>query len=499
MSVWIAQLDSNGSLVPPPGAVGMGMDPAAVATMLGWGVEGVGWRIITDQEAADLMSPPDSDSYFAERADVESMYSELAKQTQTTWTSALNENPQPTLKIQELLRSYKALQQDMHTAAVAVDQKYSVDTTPMEVSTTACPLCAIPMYSRTVFGVDVYFCSKCGSQHVQSEFLVPPAGVVTPDTLEEDLHVAVRMHLDSFARESNYDDIAAARQAALTDKFKADGAIANAAYESTWDYILSENVIDSVRAGTMSVDSAITSLPVISWDTSVITPSSNYTVSGGTGAAYSAVIPAFNFDDAIPVYIRWHTPNVANCTLAINVDNPKPIRLFSEGVGLLDNTLQAGYVSTLVYDATADAFILTSAFDPGLPAIAATLQSHRDHDMIRWQEFYDFKNQVLDLKAGIEGKVLDLTATVDIEAAAQTATGYVVTNALGGRVAFTDTIVLLDLIPGQVSVNGKLVWSGQALGIGAVSDWVDVNDTDVVTCLGITGITFTPYIPKPAA
>lgn len=131
-------------------------------------------------------------------------------------------------------------------------------------------------------------------------------------------------------------------------------------------------------------------------------------------------------------------------------------------------------------------------------ATATALQAHKDADMLRWQEFYDLKAQFLDLQAGVQNKVLDPTQVVDIEAVS-TSGGYTVTSLLGGRVTFTDTIVLLDLIPGSVAVNGVVVWSGQALGLGTVEDHVDVNDGDIITTSGMNTVTFTAYISSTAA
>lgn len=130
-------------------------------------------------------------------------------------------------------------------------------------------------------------------------------------------------------------------------------------------------------------------------------------------------------------------------------------------------------------------------------ATAAGLQDHKNADMLRWQEFYNLKADFLALKAGIDNKVLDPLNTVDIEAAS-TSGGYTVTNDLGGRVEFSDVIVLLDLIPGSVTINGTLVWSGQALGIGQVNDYVDVANGDVVESSGLTSIIFVPYAPANA-
>lgn len=121
------------------------------------------------------------------------------------------------------------------------------------------------------------------------------------------------------------------------------------------------------------------------------------------------------------------------------------------------------------------------------------LQTHKDNDNLRWQEVTRLRNEVYDLRAGIENKILDTDNAIDIESESQ-GSGYHVVNTLGGRVKFTGVVVLIDIVPKSVSVNGSKVWDSGGLGIGTVGDSIDVQYDDIITCTGLTAITFTPYI-----
>lgn len=109
------------------------------------------------------------------------------------------------------------------------------------------------------------------------------------------------------------------------------------------------------------------------------------------------------------------------------------------------------------------------------------------------------QTQVLDLQAGISNKVLDTANEVDIEADSATATGYTVTNALGGRISGKGGNYLLAGT-GYVTVNDVTTPyaydnRGLPLSIGdAPSFNLDVTDGDNVKSNSMTELMFTPYI-----
>ncbi len=122
-----------------------------------------------------------------------------------------------------------------------------------------------------------------------------------------------------------------------------------------------------------------------------------------------------------------------------------------------------------------------------------TLATHRNGDVARWQELSNLKADFYTLKNSIASKVLDTANTEDIEDAAQ-GDGYTVSNVLGGRVSFEAVIILIAIVPQQIFVNGIKIWDSAGLGLGTLRDSVEVEAGDVVTCSGMTSITFTPYI-----
>lgn len=127
-------------------------------------------------------------------------------------------------------------------------------------------------------------------------------------------------------------------------------------------------------------------------------------------------------------------------------------------------------------------------------ALENDLQTHKDSDVIRWSEVYALENRVLTLEARESNVILDTENTIDIETQAQSSDGYIVTATRGGRVSFTATIALITIIPPVVYVNGTKVSSFDLLGLGTITDYVDVATGDVITCQGISSMTFTPYI-----
>lgn len=125
-------------------------------------------------------------------------------------------------------------------------------------------------------------------------------------------------------------------------------------------------------------------------------------------------------------------------------------------------------------------------------ALETDFTTHKDTDLVRWQDYYNLKAEFYDLKASVQNKTLDTSSTVDIESAAQGG-GYTVVSSLGGRVNFSAIIILLTIVPQWIAVNGVKVWQGNGLGLGEISDAVEVEDGDIVTCSGMTEITFAPY------
>ncbi len=673
MTKWIAKIDTSNVPLPPP--ISFNAEAIDTAVLVGWNEPGPWipeyidpvtgevvpghygpaipngtWREITDDELRVLQLPSQEEQYYTERNEVSKnevskMYDALVNAAHETWISALNENPQPTLKIQGLVRTYNQIVADMYTALTAVDTKYGVATPVNGATPVNCPYCAIPFHTRMVFGKEMYYCEKCGQQWDPIDMPTPPEVIETADDLEADLHTAVRMYLDGFARERGYDTIVMARQA--EGPFADDGVLANLAYDTTWTYILDNGLIDLVRAGTLTVQQVLDQLPPISWDTPVPPVPTDYATEeelqahtsnnvihvSPAQATYIATIPQLEVgintinktanqassditthlaNDSLHLTTTDHTNinkvptlqtdlnNLITTTNAHLVDSVSHLtsgehaaltELIAGGGGGDDVEIgwelwQSGdwdmsstyvdfpsalpselaevlirftfaipysdpessyhtsaewvmradayrrgafglsavvrkftgsgysaYTAGFSVDVSSSRFIVNQVLPsdcvlekyaiytrkpiiiPGGSAAAATmdLQDHKTADMSRWNEFYQLKKDFYDLKASIQNKALDTSSIVDIETDAQGA-GYTVTNSLGGRVTFTDVIVLLDLIPGSVSVNGAVVWSGQALGVGTIEDHVDVQLNDVITCTGITSITFTPYI-----
>lgn len=123
---------------------------------------------------------------------------------------------------------------------------------------------------------------------------------------------------------------------------------------------------------------------------------------------------------------------------------------------------------------------------------ANALQFHADADLARWQAVDDLQKQILDIKASINN--VQLGAEQDISLVSSYATGYAVSNALGGRITFTATI--LSLSTAQLLINDKISWQAAGLGLGALTITREVVKGDVIKFIGIglKSIVFNPYI-----
>lgn len=104
------------------------------------------------------------------------------------------------------------------------------------------------------------------------------------------------------------------------------------------------------------------------------------------------------------------------------------------------------------------------------------------------QQVYKNETDLADLKASVEGKILDSVNTVDIEASQP----YTVTATLGGRVHYVGLNVLITTW--ALTVNDIAVRNGNLLGLGTTPGDYDVKNGDIVDSMGMTEITFTPYV-----
>ncbi len=153
------------------------------------------------------------------------------------------------------------------------------------------------------------------------------------------------------------------------------------------------------------------------------------------------------------------------------------------------NTLNSNFNSVFVSNLMA----LLQSINDGVNATATAFANHIETDLGRWQDVANLRAEFYSLKSSIENKVLDTANVVDIETQAQGADGYTVASPLGGLINFTTIAVLVS--PGTLSVNGVRVWSASGLSLlQEIKDAYEVEDGDVVTCTGMTSITFTPYI-----
>lgn len=105
-----------------------------------------------------------------------------------------------------------------------------------------------------------------------------------------------------------------------------------------------------------------------------------------------------------------------------------------------------------------------------------------------WSQLEQTQLEMSNLKARMENKILDTANTVDIESSQP----YTVTNELGGRVHYTGLNVLITTW--ALYVNDKAVRNGALLGLGTTQGDYDVNNGDIIDSVGMTALTFTPYI-----
>jgi hypothetical protein len=99
---------------------------------------------------------------------------------------------------------------------------------------------------------------------VEDEPVPPPP---TEDELraarEAEFNVAISARLNEFAKEKQYDDISAARLAALSVEYAADGQAAQAAYDQTWTAAIA--MWEDVVSGAIAVEQALEQLPALTW------------------------------------------------------------------------------------------------------------------------------------------------------------------------------------------------------------------------------------------
>ena len=80
---------------------------------------------------------------------------------------------------------------------------------------------------------------------------------------EKDFSAAINLRLDAFAELNGYDSMDKARLASLTDAYKADGDVANAAYAATWEAAI--ELWEDVASGTLAIADALAELPALVW------------------------------------------------------------------------------------------------------------------------------------------------------------------------------------------------------------------------------------------
>ncbi len=121
-------------------------------------------------------------------------------------------------------------------------------------------------------------------------------------------------------------------------------------------------------------------------------------------------------------------------------------------------------------------------------------EQHEETDYQRWMRYEATNTLVNDLMSAMQNKVKDTSNTVNIEAQAQSG-GYTVNSSLGGVIDCSAVNILLSF--GDLMVNGKTVWSTQGLTLAITAPIQHsevVKDGDVITCSGMSSITFTPYV-----
>ncbi len=121
--------------------------------------------------------------------------------------------------------------------------------------------------------------------------------------------------------------------------------------------------------------------------------------------------------------------------------------------------------------------------------LGAELDEHKALDAPMYQNYLAMNNRLTALEERLDNKTLG--TPINIETAAQ-GDGYTVANTLGGRIDFTGVNALVTTW--ALMVNGTVVLNGQLLGLLPSPGSYMVNDGDVVTCIGMSAITFTPYV-----
>jgi hypothetical protein len=91
----------------------------------------------------------------------------------------------------------------------------------------------------------------------------PPTDVELRAMREAEFNAAITARLNAFAAQRQYDDISAARLAALSVEYAADGQAAQAAYDTTWSAAIA--MWESVASGEITVEQAILQLPALTW------------------------------------------------------------------------------------------------------------------------------------------------------------------------------------------------------------------------------------------
>lgn len=117
-----------------------------------------------------------------------------------------------------------------------------------------------------------------------------------------------------------------------------------------------------------------------------------------------------------------------------------------------------------------------------LTMIREAVAKERAARITQYNEFITFKNSVLNHTLG---------TPVDIEASMTS--GYTVDNELGGMIDGTGLNVLLTTW--SIMKNGTSVDNGTVLNLGTEPFSFEVKNGDVITGIGITAVTFTPYVP----
>jgi hypothetical protein len=91
----------------------------------------------------------------------------------------------------------------------------------------------------------------------------PPTEAELRARREAEFNAAISARLNEFAAEKQYDDISAARLAALSSEYAADGQAAQAAYDATWTAAIA--IWEQVASGAITVEQATAQLPALTW------------------------------------------------------------------------------------------------------------------------------------------------------------------------------------------------------------------------------------------